>query len=669
MSPPPVEVNPYIVGPPITERNWFYGRDDLYADINDYLASETRIILLIGQRRIGKSSVLRQIPNFVDSERNLAVQLDLQGYASRPLGEVLSKMAEEVVKAINGRTDLPPLFKDSDIREDPEIFRVQFIPRVLELIGDKRLLLLLDEFDVLGDSQVERAGGELFLYLQRLLQQREVTNLVLMPVIGRRPEEVPTLLNIFREAVRFRIGRLDEGQTKKLITQPAQGTLEFADEAINAIYQLTSGHPYLTQLMCSEVFRSMRRRTESPVTPSDVEAVVDRALSTGASGLAWFYTGIPVFQRVLLAAIAESYEYTEDGRDADSQSTNLLTQQDISGILEKNGISLQRINVSESIDQLVDWDIVSERKEFPGHYRVTVEMVRRWMVKEHPLFETKRDLELVDKVAVQNYEGALEAHRSRDLQQAIIYYRAALTINSNHYHARLGLAEAMLENGNPYGALEQYVWASRFDPYEGEYGMLQALIAFGRSRIEEGNLSEASKALYAALLISPESSEAQALLARADPSSVRKGWRAALVGFLTSIRGLDWNGNVDSILVARSLTDPDVAARRAIAGHLELEGSTWRYTLILQHHMVEGAVKQAQEDEDLQVRRLVHSAMRDRSERSVGERLSLARRRVLFNLKLDLRRSKEQWSLITRRLLFRLVVAFRTLFRAFRHPT
>ena len=53
--------NPYIIGRPITEPDKFFGRENLFKSINDNLDNNQKIILLFGQRRIGKSSVLAQV--------------------------------------------------------------------------------------------------------------------------------------------------------------------------------------------------------------------------------------------------------------------------------------------------------------------------------------------------------------------------------------------------------------------------------------------------------------------------------------------------------------------------------------------------------------------------------------------------------------------------------
>lgn len=52
----PFPPNPYQIGDPITDPNKFFGREPEFRRINDGLQNNEQLILLYGQRRIGKSS-------------------------------------------------------------------------------------------------------------------------------------------------------------------------------------------------------------------------------------------------------------------------------------------------------------------------------------------------------------------------------------------------------------------------------------------------------------------------------------------------------------------------------------------------------------------------------------------------------------------------------------
>ncbi|MFN6534833.1 MAG: ATP-binding protein, partial [Nostoc sp. EkiNYC01] len=70
--------NPYIVGRPVQMPDEFFGRAMLLRTIADSLQQNAQFILLHGQRRIGKSSVLRNIPLFVSQDEFVFVPCDLE---------------------------------------------------------------------------------------------------------------------------------------------------------------------------------------------------------------------------------------------------------------------------------------------------------------------------------------------------------------------------------------------------------------------------------------------------------------------------------------------------------------------------------------------------------------------------------------------------------------
>ena len=57
--------NPYIAGAPVTEANMFFGREDVFRWIERSLTGKyvNHILVVHGQRRVGKTSVLKQLPS------------------------------------------------------------------------------------------------------------------------------------------------------------------------------------------------------------------------------------------------------------------------------------------------------------------------------------------------------------------------------------------------------------------------------------------------------------------------------------------------------------------------------------------------------------------------------------------------------------------------------
>lgn len=93
--------NPYVVGGAISDPSGrgFYGREDVFAFLKEALNAEQRTaILLCGQRRIGKTSILHQFRYtlHIEQANSVCVYFDLQGKAAMELDAVLHGLGREI---------------------------------------------------------------------------------------------------------------------------------------------------------------------------------------------------------------------------------------------------------------------------------------------------------------------------------------------------------------------------------------------------------------------------------------------------------------------------------------------------------------------------------------------------------------------------------------------
>ena len=246
---------------------------------------------------------------------------DLQGKERLALGEVLRLLTRSVARAV-GMAQTCPESND----EASQFFRETFLPAVANHLGERRLLLLFDEFDVLSDdhqASPDAASFTLFPYFQELILHEH--QLVFIFVVGRRIEELTTSFHsIFKQARYQRIGLLTPTEARELITQPTAGVLDYANAAIEAILTLTARHPYFTQLICFEVFNHVKAKNSHTVTAAQVHACIDAALESGHGALNWFWEGLPRAERFIMSAIA--HVANEDG---------VASKDDIRQVLER----------------------------------------------------------------------------------------------------------------------------------------------------------------------------------------------------------------------------------------------------------------------------------------------------------------------------------------------
>ena len=99
-------VNPYIAGAPVSGPEMFYGRDDVFAFIKRNLIGKHQDspIVLYGQRRTGKTSVLYQLQRRLGAGYH-CVFIDLHGLSLGSMGDFLLGIAGLVGRGLRRDID------------------------------------------------------------------------------------------------------------------------------------------------------------------------------------------------------------------------------------------------------------------------------------------------------------------------------------------------------------------------------------------------------------------------------------------------------------------------------------------------------------------------------------------------------------------------------------
>lgn len=512
--------NPYIIGRPITEPDRFFGRDSLFEFIEDNLLQGSQVILLHGQRRIGKSSVLAQIPRAIDLKEFAFVPLSLEGDSRKSLAEVLHELARDAVQQFDLRVQVPPI---QTFDKNPQVFVNHFIPAMRQELGVENIVLLLDEFDTLYNSDVKKAAEHLFGYLQTAVYNNP--NLYIIPVVGRQLDDLPLMLSLFREAPNKEVGFLDQRSTEQLITSPAKGILEYDLAAIDAIWDLTAGHPYFTQVVCFALFSNARTEKRWRVTRSDVRFIVEKAIELGEGGLGWFWEGIPLPERVVFSAAAE----VPRARQMEFPEISSLDFGELEPLelLRECGVELTE-SIRSGLLNLVDWKFLKTagiRSGIqPGQkhlsvpptmstYRVSIELVRRWLIQRHPIRREFRELADLNTEAQKLYEAAKSARLRGTNPKIVSLLNETLRLNPNHFEALFELADSLAEMREFSLALRYYKRAYLVDSVRVRDSYVQALLDYGEEQHNLGDNKDAIVQLEAALEIEPDNIQVKRLLA------------------------------------------------------------------------------------------------------------------------------------------------------------
>ena len=464
MTEPTFPPNPYIVNRPIRKTENFFGRQALFEFIRFSLMDRQQVILLSGQRRVGKSSILLQIPQRIPLSNFVYVLFDLHDKISQPLPIILEELAQTIISNL-GLTLVSP--SAGEINRDVYGIFENFLAEVNHHLDGKNLVLLLDEFDVLHDSKQNSNDETFFDYLNVTVQKN--LGLFLIVVIGRRLDDLPKFLDIFKSSTHKTIELLDQVSAETLIRQPAQGILVYEREAVQTILAYSAGHTLFTQAICHTIFSQARSQNNRNITAKQVEEAIPETLENQQGALTWFWDGLPIMERVALAAVAEVQE---------PNNNNSLQHKDVINFLEGFGIQ-EAGKFAPILEELKKHLFLNNQN------KVAVKFIRQWLLKEHPikrsqsLDQSLRELENVDPEASNLFAIATTLEHQGKKENAYILYKQVLEINPNHFQALFRLAEQSLEKEDFKQAVVYYARAYQFDPLQHKESYVKSLLGYG----------------------------------------------------------------------------------------------------------------------------------------------------------------------------------------------
>ncbi|PHJ61046.1 hypothetical protein VF14_23145 [Nostoc linckia z18] len=543
--------NPYIIGRPIHERDKFFGREHVFHFIEDNLNQDVKVILLHGQRGIGKSSVLRQISNFIKSNDFIFVQFDLQHQSQSSLSNIIHNLAIAIIEEIGIEADNLEIPTITQLEEDINLFSELFLLNIYQEIKDKKIVLLIDEFDVVNKSDINISDINIveqqtfYPYLKKLLKEHD--KLFIIPVIEGYLTDFPNLLRLFMSAPHQSIGLLDDISAERMITNPAEGILTYQPEAIKEILQLSAGHPCFTQVICSVLFEQARENNKWTIERGDVEYILYRAIEKADSFLQSFWQVLTDEERIIMSAVAEAQKIAiETQRRFPEEPLDLLIRNNI----------VQTEQLYQAWERLIENSYLSD-----DGGKLTVELIRFWLLQYHPLqYQIQNFLSFIKRQEsqaelqtqkeqediVKNLMGAANYWCQQGQNQlALQLYEQALLLKPNDFNISVSLAEQYLQAKDFEKSLELYEQLLQADYQSFKEGYCNALSEYGHYLIIQGEYALAKEKYHNILEIEPntrsaiqkileiETHEQKSVIA--NEVSSNQGWVSKAMAFIRRI--------------------------------------------------------------------------------------------------------------------------------------
>jgi ligand-binding sensor domain-containing protein len=420
----PIEPNPYIVGNAIRNENMFFGREDDFRYVRTKLEGVNQgvVIVFCGERRVGKSSILYQVLNGRLGERFVPVFVDMQEMVITSDSEFFARIsrliAEAVRSALNGgeselvtgsatatRTErlgvvaglspvtgtvatpakpLPFELRVPDFSgRNPYPIFLDFLDDILTGLGDRTLLILIDEYELMEAKVDEgKLSADLFTFLAGLMDNKE--RLALIFTGSRRLEERDKKYwrELLRRSLFRKVGFLSEKDTFRLITEPVTGRMVFGRGVIETIYRLTAGQPFYTQVMCQSVVDYLNEHRQNWVTSADLQRVIADIVDNPLPQMIYTWDGLSDDEKLVLSLLAETLVDGNPFATAHELRTSVR--------INDYPVNLSENTIRLTLEEMFRRELL-EKDNFDG-FRFKIDLLRLWIRRSHSIWQVVKEV-------------------------------------------------------------------------------------------------------------------------------------------------------------------------------------------------------------------------------------------------------------------------------------
>lgn len=390
--------NPYaeyaeggIVGNP----HMFYGRRELILRVATAIKgsySQSKCVVIYGQKRAGKSSILHHLTKEIENDNiltlnvgNIASAID-ENSRVPVLYQILWSILRQLRYAIEDRIDVGFPQLNLQLPGDIEFYNHPSpLMYFVDLFGDfqrkssraakwqhVRPVILIDEFSYIFDQINKGHLSSEFMKNWKALLQNNFFNAVLVgqDVMPKFKDRFP---NEFGTTQDEQVSYLRREDAIRLIEDPIRledGSSRFREKAIERILDLTAGSPFYIQIICNRLVQYMNRKRVRLVTDADVEQI-NSELITGASSL-----GRDKFDNLI-----NSGDTSPDAIDDDDivAVLTVIALNSRTGPCSRSSIACEtNVPIDDILEDLVRRRVLERERD--NYYRITVGLFKEWLV-------------------------------------------------------------------------------------------------------------------------------------------------------------------------------------------------------------------------------------------------------------------------------------------------
>ena len=354
--------NPYIVVRPLTDQDFYYGRDPSFALLERYLRDGRRLLLLSGRLYIGKTSFLNQLPSRLGTH-----------YVSRRVEwDGLEALGEDLVwRIVVGISQA--LGEDEPDREAYEAGGAaplfQHFQTMIAAKGSTTYLICFDSVPAI-DFAADKGWSQALIILSPLLE--ESPNLAILLTIEGRPVDLGAEFKMYG-IPQIVLGPLREEETEDTLMTPVRGVMSIDFQAIHRIHRLAGGDPLLVQLFGRILFE--QRASIGWAGLPEVENVIDEIVALGAPQFEASWDVCSPAAQVVLCTFPEMVGHH-----------SVASADDIAFYLAQLRIQIPMQDIEDALVELLAQGLVERLGD--ETYRLSNDLIRHWLKENKSALDT-----------------------------------------------------------------------------------------------------------------------------------------------------------------------------------------------------------------------------------------------------------------------------------------
>ena len=352
--------NPFQPQQPISSPELFFGREGAVAFIRERLVTgnNPRAVAILGSHRIGKTSLLFQLPSRLEP-RYVFAYIDLAVIDYEEPSALIFAMIDSVRQALEvagiSTYRLPPLPDELDSLWS--WFSIEYLEVVLSALRKlRRLLFLFDNTSALLDAidrhELPAEIGQRFADL--MVAENRLDLIFAVDVVDEYRLE--SFLPLSDPMLHRRLGMLDEAASLALTRLSVANVYQIEDEAAVGVYSVTGGHPYLLQVVNSLLWeQSAARDHKTAVTLNDVQGVIRQAVDITEPTLKEVWEDCTPNEKSILTALTDLTDQSS-GQPVRAEDLRTWLLRETNEALDETAISstLRRLEYREVVRTVDD---------------------------------------------------------------------------------------------------------------------------------------------------------------------------------------------------------------------------------------------------------------------------------------------------------------------------